>query len=57
MAKVVDDLIVQGLSGRLGKQVVVRRRRDGTYVAAAAPQTIRRLATGRTASSHRAANP
>ena len=37
MAKVVDNLIVQGLSGRLGKQVVVRRRRDGSYVVAAAP--------------------
>ena len=37
MAKVVDNLIVQGLSGRLGKQVVVRRRKDGSYVVAAAP--------------------
>ena len=37
MAIVVDNLIVQGLSGRLGKQLVVRRRRDGTYVVAAAP--------------------
>ena len=37
MAVVVDNLIVQGLSGRLGKQLVVRKRRDGTYVVAAAP--------------------
>jgi len=37
MAVVVDNLIVQGLSGRLGKQLVVRRRRNGSYVVAAAP--------------------
>jgi hypothetical protein len=37
MAKVVDNLIVHGLSGKLGKQLVVRRRRDGSYVVAAAP--------------------
>jgi hypothetical protein len=37
MAIVVDNLIIKGLSGRLGKQLVVRRRRDGTYVVAAAP--------------------
>ena len=37
MAIVVDNLIIRGLSGRLGKQLVVRRRRDGSYVVAAAP--------------------
>ena len=37
MAKVVDSLILQGLSGMLGKQLVVRRRKDGSYVVAAAP--------------------
>jgi hypothetical protein len=37
MAKIVDNLVVQGLSGRLGKQLVIRRRKDGSYVVAAAP--------------------
>ncbi len=37
MAKVVDNLVMQGLSGRLGKQLVIRRRRDGSFVVAAAP--------------------
>ena len=37
MAKVVDNLVLQGLSGKLGKQLVVRRRRDGSTVVAAAP--------------------
>jgi hypothetical protein len=37
MAKVVDNLVLQGLSGRLGKQIVIRRRRDGSFVVAAAP--------------------
>jgi hypothetical protein len=37
MAKVIDNLIIQGLSGRIGKQVVIRRRRDGSIVVAAAP--------------------
>ena len=37
MAKVVSNLILQGLSGRLGRQLVVRQRRDGSYVVAAAP--------------------
>ncbi|HEY5960429.1 MAG TPA: hypothetical protein VIV60_27940 [Polyangiaceae bacterium] len=37
MAKVVGNLIVTGLSGSIGKQVVIRRRKDGSFVLAAAP--------------------
>jgi len=46
MAVVVDNLIIQGLSGRLGKHLVVRRRRNGGYVVAAAPpRNTGRIAT------------
>jgi hypothetical protein len=50
MAKVIDNLIVAGLSGRIGKQVVVRRRKDGSYVVAAAPPRN----TGRVATDNQA---
>jgi hypothetical protein len=37
MAKVEQNLVIHGLSGMLGKQVVVRRQKNGEYVLAAAP--------------------
>jgi hypothetical protein len=37
MAKVRNNLVIHGLSGMLGKQVVVRRQKNGDYVLAAAP--------------------
>ena len=37
MAKVGSNLVVHGLSGMLGKQLVVRRQKDGSFVVAAAP--------------------
>jgi hypothetical protein len=37
MAKVQNNLVIHGLSGMLGKQVVVRRQKNGQYVLAAAP--------------------
>lgn len=37
MAKVRNNLVMHGLSGMLGKQVVVRKGKDGTYIVSAAP--------------------
>lgn len=37
MAKVQNNLVIHGLSGMLGKQLVVRRQKNGGYVVAAAP--------------------
>ncbi len=37
MAKVQNNLVIHGLSGMLGKQLVVRRRKNGQYVLSAAP--------------------
>jgi hypothetical protein len=37
VAKVENNLVIHGLSGMLGKQVVVRRQKNGEYVLAAAP--------------------
>ena len=37
MAKIRNNLIVRGVSGMLGKQVVMRRQKNGKYVLAAAP--------------------
>ena len=37
MAKVQSNLIIHGLSGMLGKQVVIKRQKNGQYVVAAAP--------------------
>lgn len=33
MAKVIDNILVRGLSGKLGNQVVFRRLRDGRLFA------------------------
>jgi hypothetical protein len=38
MAKIENNIIVRGISGMLGKQVVVRRTRKGGYVMSAAPR-------------------
>lgn len=38
MAKVMNNLVIHGLSGMLGKQVVVRRQKNGQYTLAAAPK-------------------
>lgn len=43
MAKVQNNLVVHGLSGMLGKQVVVRRQKNGGYVMAAAPKRYTQL--------------
>ncbi len=37
MAKIQSNLVIHGLSGMLGKQVVVRRLKNGQYVLSAAP--------------------
>ncbi len=37
MAKVKNNLVIHGLSGMLGKQVVIRRQKNGEYILAAAP--------------------
>ena len=37
MAKINNNLVIHGLSGMLGKQVVVRRLKNGQYVMSAAP--------------------
>lgn len=37
MAKVVNNLVMQGLAGMIGKQLVVRRIKSGTYVVSVAP--------------------
>jgi hypothetical protein len=37
MAKIESNLVIHGLSGMLGKQVVVRRMKNGQYVLAARP--------------------
>ncbi|HEY5956389.1 MAG TPA: hypothetical protein VIV60_07555 [Polyangiaceae bacterium] len=37
MARVQSNLVIHGLSGMLGKQVVIRQQRNGQYILAAAP--------------------
>jgi hypothetical protein len=37
MAKIKNNLVIHGLSGMLGKQLVVRRMKNGQYVLSAAP--------------------
>jgi len=37
MAKIRNNLVLHGLSGMLGRQVVVRRRPDGTFILTGAP--------------------
>jgi hypothetical protein len=37
MAKVKNNLVIHGLSGMLGKQLVVRRTKNGQYIVSAAP--------------------
>lgn len=37
MAKVIDNVIVQGLSGQLGGQIVMRRLRDGRTIVCKSP--------------------
>ena len=41
MAKIQNNLIIHGLSGMLGKQVVVRRMKNGQYVLSAAQKEQR----------------
>ena len=38
MAKVRNNLVIHGLSGMLGKQLVVRAKKNGSFVVAAAPR-------------------
>jgi len=38
VAKVTNNLVIHGLSGMLGKQIVVRRMKDGTFIVSAAPR-------------------
>lgn len=40
MAKVQNNLLLHGLSGMLGKQLVIRKQKDGSYVVAAAPARV-----------------
>jgi hypothetical protein len=37
MAKIRNNLVLHGLSGMIGRQVVIRRSQDGGYVVSAAP--------------------
>ena len=37
MAKVKNNLVIHGLSGMLGKQLVIRRAKNGQYIVSAAP--------------------
>ncbi len=38
MAKITNNLVIHGISGMLGRQVVVRRMRNGQYTLSAAPK-------------------
>jgi hypothetical protein len=38
MATLRSNLVIQGLSGMLGRQVVIRRQKNGSYVIAAPPR-------------------
>jgi hypothetical protein len=42
MAKVVDNILVRGLSGKLGNQVVIRRLRDGRTIVCNKPDFSQR---------------
>ena len=47
MAKVIDNVLVRGLSGKLGDQVVIRRLRDGRTIVCAKPDfSHRKLSKG-----------
>jgi hypothetical protein len=47
MAKVVDNILVRGLSGKLGTQVVIRRLRDGRTIVCNTPDfSNRKLSKG-----------
>ena len=47
MAKVIDNVLVRGLSGKLGDQVVIRRLRDGRTIVCAKPDfSNRKLSKG-----------
>src|SRR5215208_3099358 len=47
MAKVIDNILVRGLSGKLGNQVVLRRLRDGRTIVCNTPDfSHRKLSTG-----------
>lgn len=48
MAKIQSNLVLHGLSGMLGKQLVIRKQKDGSFVVAAAPAR----AEGREATPH-----
>jgi hypothetical protein len=45
MAKIRSNLVIHGLSGMIGKQVVIRRGQDGGYVVSAAPHHVQRALT------------
>ena len=47
MARVVDNILVRGLSGKLGNQVVIRRLRDGRTIVCTKPDfSHRKLSKG-----------
>ena len=47
MAKVIDNILVRGLSGKLGNQVVIRRLRDGRTIVCNKPDfSNRKLSKG-----------
>lgn len=43
MAKVIDNDIIQGLSGKLGKQLVIRHMRDGRTIVVTCPDFSHRV--------------
>jgi hypothetical protein len=53
MAKADNSMIIRNISGMLGKQVVVRRTRDGGYVLAAPPRRTAALSEAQRAQRER----
>ncbi len=53
MAKVIDNILVRGLSGKLGDQVVIRRLRDGRTIVCAKPDFSHRKLSKRQKEHHR----
>ena len=52
MAKVEDNLVIRGLSGRLGRQVVIRRLRNGRTLVCASPDFSGRILSAKQEEHH-----
>jgi hypothetical protein len=53
MAKVRDNLLIRGLSGKLGDQFVIRQLRDGTTIVCVKPDFSRRILSEAQKDHHR----